>query len=137
MNEREYNRLKKQVNEEYARKLVALDLVYEMSRSGSGGLVNSTPSLPMGELSKAVRMAVDTQITTFTVREIEEKIIESQPEYKSAINRTSISSALKRLEKDGYIVMIERGKGKRASRYGKKRDGGLPVHLVPTQTLPR
>lgn len=132
MNEREYDKLRKQVRDEYEKKLEALDLVYEMSKCGSGGV----EPLQMGELSKAVRSAVEKQSVPFTVRDVEVKIIESHPEHKSTLNRTSISSALKRLANDEVIVMKERGSGKRPTLYENRRPVSDPAPLPPLPAPP-
>lgn len=138
MNEREYAKLRKQIEAEYFQKLGALDMVYAMSggsstgRSSAGAPRNDfrKPAVGKGELARAVRDAVDFQTGIFTVRDVENRIIESRPELGPTINRASLSSALKRLAKDSYIITHELGRGKRATKYAKRASGARETGLL-------
>ena len=126
MHEREYAKLRKQIEAEYRRKLDALDIVYELSGGPANGVPSTGTAIGKGVLAKAVRAAVDRQPDSFTVRDIENRIIEMRPELRKSINRTSISSALKRLAKDSHIVTRKVGRGKRATVYSGQTDLLVP-----------
>ena len=133
MKEREYRKLRAKIECEYRENLQALDLVFKMS-GGDAAEVGAATPLPMGELAKAVRGAVDAQGSEFTVRNIEDAILESNPDYRGSINRTSISSALKRLVND-VIVVKQLGRGKRATRYEKRQTPDTTGDATPSVSL--
>lgn len=115
MNEREFNRLRTQIKAEYQKKLEALDMVWKMC----GGATKGSRTPPRGALASAVRQAVDARAGTFTVRDIEHTVCEANPGMATTVNRTSVSSALKRMANDDLITIASLGRGKRATIYDK------------------
>lgn len=130
MNEREYNKLRVKVEAEYHEKLKALELVYKMSGGAKGG---GSSAFTNGNLANEVRKAVESQPGIFNVRDVVKSIVSANPGQTSELNKTSISGVLRRLEADRQIVLVERGKGKRATTYersGSKEDELPPVPVV-------
>jgi hypothetical protein len=120
MNEREYNRLKSEIEAEYRRKLDALELVWKMSNSSRNGTqaiqaVNGV--VGKGRLLKAVRHSLTELRGDFTLHEVENQIRLVNPTLAATIKRPSLSSALKRLAKEGVIIVVSVGAGKKPSKY--------------------
>ena len=118
MNEREYNRLKSEIEADYRKKLDALDLVWKMSggvsKNGSRG---SNAIIPKGSLLKTVRDILPHLQGEFSLHDVEDRIRNVNPGLAATLKRPSLSSALKRLESDHIISISTRGTGKRASKY--------------------
>jgi hypothetical protein len=115
MHEREYKRLKRQIQAEYDEKLKALDMVWKMS----GGIApNSSKSVRGGKgaLLEAVRLALPRLSGEFSVKDVEKQIQSDNPTL--TVKRASLSSTINRLalDKDG-IVLVLKGKGKRPTIY--------------------
>jgi hypothetical protein len=76
-----------------------------------------------GELALAVAEVVETMPTEFdtlmVIRAIETRGGPEAP-------RTSISHALARLAEDGQLVVIDRGKGRRPTKYTRRAPGKNP-----------
>jgi hypothetical protein len=119
MNEREYKRLRQQIQDDCKRKLEALDLVWQMAGPGSRGDEASEAPIRRGAIDGLVRQVVPLMKDAFTPRHVMERINEL-PDVPAGINRSSVSSALKRLADEGQIDVVETGRGKRASRYRAK-----------------
>jgi hypothetical protein len=70
-----------------------------------------------GSLDRAVKEIVFQKIDlgTFSIREVEPKVKEADPE----ANRSSISSALKRMTETGELVVVQEGIGRRPTKYRK------------------
>jgi len=123
MNQREYERLKADALSEYKRKLDAIEMVWRMSGGANqtGASSNSflESSVGKGFLSQAIRNALKLLPGEFNIRDVEKQILAIDQALASRIKRASLSSALKRLEEEKEIVLVEKGKGKRASRYRK------------------
>lgn len=117
MNEREYNRMKSEIEAEYRRKLDALDLVWKMSNANRNGTQVANPLIGKGQLLKAVRQALPSIRGDFTLHDIENRIRVDNPTLAATLKRPSLSSALKRLVKDGVIALVSVGAGKRPSKY--------------------
>jgi len=116
MNEREYGRLKAEAEAEYRRKLDAIEMVWKLS---GGAAKNGTEFavLGKGSLLKAVRDAIVHLQDEFTVHDVEQYIIRNNPTVAPSLKRPSLSSALKRLEKQNLVAISTKGTGKRASKY--------------------
>jgi hypothetical protein len=111
MTKETYRKLCDAVRADCQRKLDALKMVYD--------LASGTTSRRKGWLAKAARDAVDRVDSTFNVRDIEEEILDAHPEYAAALDRMSISSALRRFEEAGRIQSQKRGAGRRGTVYEK------------------
>lgn len=120
MKVREYNKLKDEAAGEYQRKLDAIETVWKMSGGvNTNGL--ETPTQGRGALLTAARQALTVISGEFTVRDIERRIKTNNPSL--TVRRASLSSTLKRLDKrEGLIKILERGSGKRPTRYQKKSE---------------
>lgn len=122
MTEKEYSKLKERIEREYKDKLRALDLVWELSRntSSNGKIENRSKKETnggRGQLLIAIREGLAEIHGQFSVHHIEEIIRKRRPEL--AVQRSSISGALKRFVDNKEIEIVEAGSGKRPSVYQK------------------
>ncbi len=114
MNDREYDRLKKQIEAEYRTSLDALERIWKLSRKQDA----SAASNGRGDLLAAVRQAVSEKHGIFNLREIEEAM--KRRNSGMTIRRASLSSTLMRLVEDGDLEVVEKGKGRMPSTYKQK-----------------
>ena len=139
MNQREYEKLKRQFKEEYDQKLAALELIYRASNKPDNTFQKpkkSTSSLN-GEraprtpgIKETVRNILPEINKDFTLHDVEDKLAESDSEIAAKIKKASLSSVLKRLEAEGDIVIVERGTGKRPSIYRLAGSHGMAGESV-------
>ncbi len=114
MNEREYFKLKQQIQAEYAEKLRALDLIWKMSQQAThrnGGAVG----IRRGQLLKSVRDVLALMPSEFSVGDIANLLRERNPDLQP--KRSSLSTLLKRLAKAGELGVVQVGRGKRGTTY--------------------
>jgi len=116
MNEREYDRLRNEIEAEYHKKIEALELIWRMSNKAPTGLMTNG----RGALLGAVRDAVNQLYATFTIRDVEKVIKQQNAVVGSHVRRASLSNTLKRLVEDGLLELVEKGQGKRPSSYRRK-----------------
>lgn len=139
MNEREYQRLRRKIVERYNRDLEALDRVRRISDdsddvddsgTGAGAGTAAVSSARIVGLLDVVRTAVWAQSGTFNLRDVIAKIEEQNPEVGDLLvgKSTSVSSALKRLQDENCIEVVQLGSGKRPSIYRL-----VPVAAVENQ----
>lgn len=119
MNEKEYERLKRQIREECAEKLKALDLVWQMAKAGKSNENSPRKVGRKGEVLELVRAVLPNLSDKFTQRLVTDAIRQRNPDLGD-IKRASVSSALRRLAGDGEIVVVEPGAGKRPSTYRRR-----------------
>jgi hypothetical protein len=119
MNDREYDRLKKQIEEEYRTNLDALERIWKMSKKQSG---TSPSNGKRGSLLIAARQAATEKHGTFNLRDIEESIKRHHPDL--TVRRPSLSSTLLRLVEDGDLEVVEKGIGRKGSIYRTKAKAG-------------
>jgi len=119
MKEREYHKLRNEVEAEYRKKIEALDLVFKMSSNGVGGNGTTGQVFGKGTLLKAVRQALEGLRADFVLKDIVERIRVNNPSFAATLKRASLSSTLKRLADSHEIEVVELGRGKRASKYRK------------------
>jgi hypothetical protein len=119
VNEREYQRLRRQIEDDAKRKLEALELVWQMMRDPRNGPASDDDVNPVkrGAIDAAVRRVLPHLSDIFDPRDVIEKVEESEPELAGLVNRTTVSSALRRLAEEDRLDVVEQGKGKRPTRY--------------------
>ena len=118
MHEREYKKLKREIQAEYDEKIKALEMVWRMSGGASqSASKNSGTAIGKGSLLQAVRYALPKISGEFTLREVIKQIQADNPVFAETLKRASLSSTLKRLANDKEIVLVMEGKGKRASKF--------------------
>jgi hypothetical protein len=117
MREREYLRLKRQIEAEYRQKLEALELVWKMS-----GKVGGRPErLARVALQQFVRaFSAEAYDDEFTVDDVFRYVRQQTPGV--VLNRASLSGILQRFVRNGELELVSRGKGSKPSRY--RRMGG-------------
>jgi len=117
MREREYLRLKRQIEAEYRQKLEALELVWKMS-----GKVGGRPErLARVALQQFVRaFFAEAYDDEFTVDDVFRYVRQQTPGV--VLNRASLSGILQRFVRNGELELVSRGKGSKPSRY--RRMGG-------------
>ncbi|HWB08802.1 MAG TPA: hypothetical protein VG826_06250 [Pirellulales bacterium] len=119
MNEREYQRLKKHIEDDYRKKLDALEVVWALA-SGLDGPGKAKAEKddrdeeegePRGVLASVEAVLVGVP-EIFTTKDVESQFGES-----NAPERSSISHALKRMTREGKLEIAEAGKGQRPTKY--------------------
>lgn len=119
MKEKEYLRLKHQIEAEYRQKIEALDLVWKMASKSTG----RPEKLPRAAVQQLVRAFLDEwKDDDFSLDEVFKYVRQNTPNV--IVNRGSLSRALQRLMLNGELEMVSRGKGNKPSRY--RRIGGAP-----------
>ena len=117
MREREYLRLKRQIEAEYRQKLEALELVWKMS----GKVAGRPERIPRVALQQLVRAFLDeAHDDEFTVDDVFRYVRQQTPAV--VLNRASLSGILQRFVRNGELELVSRGKGSKPSRY--RRTGG-------------
>lgn len=119
MNEREYERLKREIREKCEQDLAALERVWQLAQASAKAYEEARSGGRKGEVIELVRAAVDSLpvATPFTQRDVIGEFRKLNPDAPE-LNRASVVSALRRLAHvDGVISVVEAGKGKRASTY--------------------
>jgi hypothetical protein len=120
MREREYLRLKRQIEAEYRQKMEALELVWKMS----GKVAGRPERIPRVALQQLVRAFLDeaheAHDDEFTVDEVFKYVRLQTPGV--VLNRASLSGVLQRFVRNGELELVSRGKGSKPSRY--RRMGG-------------
>lgn len=120
MNDREYRRLKHQIEAEYQQKIHALEMVWTMAnraRRNETGVRSDRPR--KGALLALVRNVLPQMRGEFTQHTVLEKLRENNQTMD--IKRASMSATLRKLSDDGEIELLELGSGKRPSRYRVKQ----------------
>jgi hypothetical protein len=121
MQEREYLRLKRSIEERYRKDLESLERVWELSKdNGGGGKEESGEGFKRGDLQNAIIRAVEQFPGTFTAEDMHEKIKETEPEIGAKAKPTSVSSALTRMD-GNEIEVVERGVGRKPTVYKVKK----------------
>jgi hypothetical protein len=117
MREREYLRLKRQIEAEYRQKMEALELVWKMS----GKVAGRPERIPRVALQQLVRAFLDeAHDDEFTVDEVFKYVRLQTPGV--VLNRASLSGVLQRFVRNGELELVSRGKGSKPSQY--RRMGG-------------
>ena len=117
MREREYLRLKRQIEVEYRQKLEALELVWKMS----GKVAGRPERIARVALQQFVRaFLAEAHDAEFTVDEVFRYVRQQTPGV--TLNRASLSGILQRFVRNGELELASRGKGSKPSRY--RRMGG-------------
>jgi len=112
MREREYLRLKRQIEAEYRQKLEALELVWKMS----GKVVGRPERIARVALQQFVRaFLAEAHDDEFTVDAVFRYVRQQTPGV--VLNRASLSGILQRFVRNGELELVSRGKGSKPSRY--------------------
>lgn len=121
MNEREYFRLKRQIEEDYKNKLSALETVWGLSNDKKPTREpREAKEVPNGRSEKGkfdlavAEFVSSTALERFTAKDVEEWISKEKSE---RANRTTISHKLRQLAERGELTLTVPGKGRRAAVY--------------------
>ena len=120
MKHTEYIRLKAQIEAEYKHKLESLETVWRLASSGTSadGKDGRPKRRRNGGLNTAIKALLPELETGFSQPKVFEILRSRKPELE--VTPASVSSALRRLEEDGDIEIVERGAGQRPSTYQVK-----------------
>lgn len=147
MNRDDYQRLRQQIEEDYRRKMEALELVWHLANEK--GAVPATPDATTsedptdldlgvqpvkGELQKAIQDAIRDLKRPFTVSDVEDKLRAQRPDL--LIRRSSISSALQRMAaaECGSLEVVQLGAGQRPNIYERvSRHGSMKGMISESQ----
>ena len=137
MNEREYLRMRRQIEDDAKKKLEALELVWQMMRDPRNGPASDDDANPVkrGAIDAAVRKVLPHLSGTFQPRDVIEMVEQRQPDLAGLVNRTTVSSALRRLAEEKRLTVVEPGKGKRPTRYEVRGVSLRPSDAVPDEPM--
>lgn len=116
MHQREYLRIKKQIEAEYLEKLRALDLVWALA--GKDGIEKKNGQFRDSTLANAVRLTVERMDKSFTLRDVV-GVCQAEVGNGPVVRLASISGILKRMADRGAIKVVELGSGRRPTTYSK------------------
>jgi hypothetical protein len=116
MKEREYLRLKRQIEDDCRQKLNALELVWRMAQESGNNDPVAPDGIKRGDLQNAILRAIGMFSTDFTAEQMLAKIRVSDPEIGGKAKASSVSSALKRMD-GNEIETVIRGLGRKPSVY--------------------
>jgi len=117
MQEREYLRLKREIEERYREDLASLERVWELSRGPASG---GSDGIKRGDLQNAIIRALGQFASDFTAEQMHAKIKVTDPEIGEKAKPSSVSSSLNRMEGNEIEVVI-RGVGRKPSVYRVKK----------------
>ncbi len=120
MNEAEYKRLRRRLDEKYREDCAALDRVWQLAREHKDG-GSASVSIERGKVQGAVLLILEQMDGEFKLEDVVERIRLLNPEL-AAVENSSVSTVLRRLEglPDGQLEMVSRGRGKRPTLYRRK-----------------
>jgi hypothetical protein len=120
MKEREYLRLKRQIEAEYQEKMKALDLVWRMA-----GKPEQRPGrLPRTAIQQLVRTFVNEwHEGDFSVDEVTNYLRQQSP--TAVVSRSSLSKALRRFVLNRQLEITSQGKGRKPRRYRRVEGGSM------------
>ncbi len=147
MNQRKYEKLKEEAKNKYNKTvadalkdykeiIAAIEKVWRLLKQpkGDASLSASGRRVKRGELAAAIREAIDAAHQTFTAPEVAEWLKTHNPDLTEKTARSSVSSYLRRLAEEGKIVVIEKGAGKRPTKYKNEVDGQVSrLQGAPTE----
>jgi len=120
MQEREYLRLKREIEERCRKDLESLERVWELSKTAGGGNRETGDGIKRGDLQTAIIRAIGQFTTDFTAEQMHAKIKVTNPEIGEKAKSSSVSSALNRMEGNEIEIVI-RGVGRKPSVYRVRR----------------
>jgi len=121
MDEREYRKIKEDLQADYKRKLEALELLW----SGLRDKPTDKPELrPAQSMTDIVRQALPNLGEQFSIFEVRKEIERMFPALKGAYRTTSLSSTLTRMHQRHEIEVIREGKGTAPTIYRRKPGTG-------------
>ncbi|MBK8232384.1 MAG: hypothetical protein IPK72_17835 [Candidatus Eisenbacteria bacterium] len=126
--ELDYHRAAKQLEDEYRRNIEALDRVMALTSTNRGA--DGRPPVRWGRLFRTIEQEVGRLEKPFVVQDVIDTLaLAGVP--ADQLKLGSISSALRRLEAKGSILIIERGEGRRATRYARKPPSSEEERATP------
>lgn len=116
MQEREYLRLRREIEERCKADLASLERVWELSRTSGGSKKDTGDGIKRGDLQNAIIRAIGQFATDFTAEQMHARIKVTDPEIGEKAKPSSVSSALNRME-GSEIEIVVRGVGRKPSVY--------------------
>jgi hypothetical protein len=120
MQEREYLRLKREIEQRCRKDLESLERVWELSKTTGGGSKETGDGIKRGDLQNAIIRAIGQFTTDFTAEQMHAKIKVTNPEIGDKAKSSSVSSALNRMGGNEIEIVI-RGVGRKPSVYRVRR----------------
>jgi len=121
MNQREYLRLRRRIEDDYRQKISALELVWQMaSAEKAEGARDSGDGIKRGDLQNAILRAIGQFSGDFTAEQVLAKIRVTDPEIGGRAKPSSVSSALKRMVASEIDAVVT-GTGRKPSVYRVRR----------------
>jgi hypothetical protein len=138
MNSRDYERLKRQIEEKYKADIEALERVWEMAQASAPQATENTSALPedLPQLVKAAVVEMDGIINKRSVTNYLRRTNENIPQ---SVQNT-VGGILRKLSESGELTLKLRGQGKRPSEYVRTSSNGTghqnAVEATPVVEVP-
>ncbi len=116
MYEREYLRLKKEIEDRCRKDLEALERVWQLSKRDE-----PDNKIKRGDLQNAIVRVVSELKQDFTAEQVLARLKTAAPEIGEKTKASTVSSALKRMHENGEIDAVIRGIGRKPSVYRLKK----------------
>ena len=136
MTEREFKRLKSQIEKDYHERLRALQIVYDMSKKMNAEGAEDDEATGRGPLTAAVRAVLPEMEGDFTLQDVEGLLRRLQPAAATGLKSASLSSVLTRLADKEELKVITPGKGRTPTVYRKETPDAAPARVVESATGP-
>lgn len=123
VNEKEYFRLRRQLDEEHQAGVAALDRVWRLANSCQPPTGKRAPhKTDKGNVASEVRRVVAeiAQGVRFTVPDVISALIQSNPDKGEPPQKSTVSHVLIRLREEEVIEQVEKGVGRNPTIYQKK-----------------
>jgi hypothetical protein len=134
MNQKDYERLKRQIEEQYQKDIASLDRIMELSRNGSEAPAQVESTIRPEEVEEAVIAILPAVEGIFNKRRLATLMREADPTLPADIHFL-LGGILKQLE-GTKVELVEKGKGKRPSDY-RRIIPGLSLDEVNDDVLPK
>jgi hypothetical protein len=117
MQEREYLRLRREIEERYREDLASLERIWELARGPENA---GSDGIKRGDLQNAIIRALSQFTSDFTAEQMHAKIKITDPEIGEKAKASSVSSSLNRMD-GNEIEVVVRGVGRKPSVYRIKK----------------
>jgi hypothetical protein len=117
-----------QAEARFQKRMESIRQTRELSAIADAKRENEAVSLPYGEISLRVRRVLPSLPETFTLADVA-KAIHQQDAFGAGADNKAISVALRRMIGD-HLELLEKGQGKRGSRYRKLIEETPKMSLV-------
>ena len=127
-----FEKLRKQADDRYKQAIAEAKRAYDEACQfisyieQQGGASNGTKALgeKHGNLTREVKDIVAQFTDDFSIKDVWDSLMTRTPDLDKQVRKSSVSSVLRRLAKEGQLEEISKGKGKRPTVYRSSQETG-------------